>query len=113
MAIAHAMLPPNAGAQSSRLEYRVIHAAPHQLQLVIDDAGRDGFTCVSVARPELDVRLPGVVVTLARQYIETTHVYPTVRHRVVRGSGSGGDFGDLLDRSAAEGYGSADSRSPK
>lgn len=99
-----ATLPSAADAQSGRLEYRAVHAAPYQLQQVIDEAGRDGFTCVSVARPELDVRLPAVVVTLARPYIETTHVNPTVKHRVVRGSGSGGDFGELLDRSAADGY---------
>ena len=104
VASAHATLPPNTDAQSNRLEYRVIHAAPHQLQRVVDEAGRDGFACVSVARPELDVRLPGVVVTLARPYVETTHVYPRAIHRVVRGSGSGGDFGELLDRSAADGY---------
>jgi hypothetical protein len=103
VASTHAMLPHGAEAQSARLEYRVIQAAPYQLQQVIDDAGRDGFTCVSVARPEPDVRLPAVVVTLARPYIETTHVNPTVIHRVVRGSGSGGDFGVLLDR-AADGY---------
>jgi hypothetical protein len=101
---AHVILPPNAEAQSSRLEYRVIHAAPYQLQRVIDDAGRDGFACVSVARPEIDVKMPGVVVTLARPYIETTHVYARVRHRVVRGSGSGGDFGELIDKGAADGY---------
>ena len=104
IASAHAMLPHGAEAQAGRLEYRVVHAAPYQLQLIIDEAGRDGFTCVSVARPELDVRLPGVVVTMSRPYFETTHVYPTVRHRVVRGSGSGGDFGALLDQGAAGGY---------
>jgi hypothetical protein len=96
--------PSSAGAQSGRLEYRVVEAEPHQLQLVLDEAGRDGFACVSVARPEQDVKLPGVVVTLARPYVATTHVHPTVRHRVVRGSGSGGDFGDLLERGAAGGY---------
>ncbi len=102
---AHLLLAPDAHAQSSgRLEYRAVYAAPYQLQQVLDNAGRDGFACVSVARPELDVRLPGVVVTLARPYIETTHVYPTVRHRVVRGSGSGGDFGALLNQGAADGF---------
>jgi hypothetical protein len=103
VASVHATLSPIADAQP-RLEYRVIHAAPYQLQQVIDSAGRDGFSCVSVARPELDVRLPSVVVTLARPYIETTHVNPTVRHRVVRGSGSCGDVGALLDQGAADGY---------
>ncbi len=48
VASAHATLPPDAEAQPGRLEYRAIHAAPYQLQQVIDDAGRDGFTCVSV-----------------------------------------------------------------
>jgi len=103
-ACASATLPRDAAAQPGRLEYRVIHAAPYQLQQVVDDAGRDGFSCVSVARPELDVRMPGVAVTLARPYIETTHVNTRVSHRVVRGSGSGGDFGALLDRAAADGY---------
>jgi hypothetical protein len=41
---------------------------------------------------------------LARPYIETTHVNPTVKHRIVRGSGSGGDFGALLNQGAADGY---------
>lgn len=93
-----------AEAQSGRLEYRVVHAAPYQLQQVIDAAGRDGFACASVARPETDVALPGVVVTLSRPYVEITHVYPTVVHRVVRASGSGGDFADLLAPHAATGY---------
>lgn len=100
---AQATVPSAAHAQSARLEYRAVYATPQQLQLVIDAAGRDGFTCVSVARPELDVRLTGVVVTMARPYFEMTHVYPTVPHRVVRGLGSGGEFGALLDRSAADG----------
>ena len=71
VAITHTTLPaapkPSRAGSISRLQ-----AAPHQLQLVIDAAGRDGFTCVSVARPEIDVKLPGVVVTLARPYIEMT-----------------------------------------
>ena len=104
VASAHATRPPDAYGQPARLEYRAVYAAPYQAQQIIDNAGRDGFTCVSVARPELDVRLPGVLVTLARPYIETTHVYPTVPHRVVRGPGSGGDFGVQLDRVAADGY---------
>ena len=65
---------------------------------------RDRPACVSVERPELDVRLPAVVVTMARPYSETTHVYPRVTHRVMRGSGSGGDFGVLLDRAATDAY---------
>jgi hypothetical protein len=99
-----ATFPPGADAQSGRLEYRAIHAAPYQLQQVVDTAGREGFSCVSVARPELDVRLPGVVVILARPYFQTTHVHPTVIHRVVRSSGSDSNFGALLDRGAAGGY---------
>lgn len=105
VAITQAARPTEAAAQSpGRLDYRAVYAAPYQLQQVIDAAGRDGFTCVSVARPELDVRLPGVLVTLARPHIETTHVNPTVPHRVVRGPGSGGDFGAQLNRTAGDGY---------
>src|SRR5687767_1377699 len=104
VASAHATLVQGADAHPGRLEYRVIHAAPHHLQQVRDDAGRDGLTCAPVGRPDPDVRVSGVVVTMARPDIETTHVYHTVRHRVVRGSGTGGDCGALLDRSAADGY---------
>jgi hypothetical protein len=95
--------PQPTEAQSGRFEYRVVQAAPYQLQLVMDDAGRDGFTCVSVARPELDVRLNSVVVILARPYFETTHVASRVAHRVVRASTST-ELGTLLDRGAAEDY---------
>jgi hypothetical protein len=96
--------PRGAAAQTNRLEYRVVHGAPYQLQQLIDDAGRDGFTCVSVARPEPDVRLSGVVVILARPYIETTHVPSRVTHRIVRTAGSGGELGARLDHGAGEGY---------
>lgn len=96
-------LPPNAAAQSDRLEYRTVLAAPYQLQLVLDAAGRDGFACVSVARPEVAV-FPAVVVTLARTYFQITRVHPRVPHRVVRTQGSGGDLGELLERNAAQGY---------
>lgn len=97
-------LADHASAQVGRLDYRVVFAAPYQLQQVLDAAGRDGFTCVSVARPELDVRLPGVAVIMARPFIETTHVNQTVPHRVVRVAGSGGALAESLERGAAEGY---------
>ncbi|MCC7125579.1 MAG: hypothetical protein IT178_12080 [Acidobacteria bacterium] len=99
-----ATFPPDTEArQTGRLEYRVVQAAPYQLQLVVDEAGRDGFTCVSVARPELDARMSSVVVILARPYVETTHVASRVAHRVVRAFTSS-DLSALLDRGAAEGY---------
>lgn len=98
-----AAVPHDTQAQSGRLEYRVVQAAPYQLQLVMDAAGRDGFTCVSVARPELDVTLDSVVVVLARPYVETTYVPKPVAHRVVRATTST-DLGTLLDRGAVEGY---------
>jgi hypothetical protein len=93
-----------AGAQPARLEYRVVHAAPRELQRRIDEAGREGFECVSVARPEPDVRLNGLVVILARPWMATTQVTPRIPHRVLLGGGGGGDLGALLERGAADGY---------
>jgi hypothetical protein len=103
-AVVVAGVVPPAGAQPVRLEYRVVHAAPRELQRRIDEAGRDGYTCAAVARPEPDVRLNGVVVILSRPYMATTQVTPRIAHRVVLGTGSGGDLAELLDRGAAQGY---------
>ena len=91
-------------AQPERLEYRVVQAAPRELQRRIDEAGREGYTCVSVARPEPDVRLNGVVVILARPWSTTVSSPPRARHRVERAAGGGSDLQSLLDRSGSEGF---------
>jgi hypothetical protein len=101
-ALAIAGGPIDAEAQPARLEYRVVHAAPRELQRRVDEAGREGFSCVSVARPEQDVRLNGVVVILARP--ATVIRGPRVMHRIELGGGGGGDLQALLDRGGAEGF---------
>ncbi len=94
--------PPLTEAQGTRLEYRVVHAAPRELQRRIDEAGRDGYSCVSVARPEQDVRLNGVVVILARS--ASVIPPPRVMHRIALGGGGGGDLEALLERAGSEGF---------
>ena len=95
-------MSPAVDAQSARLEYRVVHAAPRELQHRIDEAGRDGFECVSVARPEQDVTLNGVVVIMARPANVITP--PRVMHRIALGAGSGGDLQTILERGGTEGF---------
>lgn len=102
IAAVSAVAPPSVEAQPVRLEYRVVHAAPRELQRRVDEAGRDGFTCVSVARPEQDVKLNGVVVILARP---ATAIPPTrVMHRIELGGGGGSDLQALLERGGSEGF---------
>src|SRR5262249_49548045 len=88
-------------AQSARLEYRVVFANARELPRRLDEAGRDGFACAMVARPDPDVRLPGVVVVMSRQ---TGAGAKAATHRVGLGGGSGTGLPALVDRAAADGY---------
>jgi hypothetical protein len=94
--------PHHPRAQTApRLESRVVFASARQLARQLDEAGRDGYGCVTVARPELGVNAPGVAVVLGRQ----AGASPSpVSHRVVTASGAGADLQALLERAGAEGF---------
>jgi len=91
-------------AQPPRREYRVVFASARQLARQLDDAGRDGFVCEIVARPELRAGAPpapGIVVVLGRP---AGSANAAAAHRVVTGGGGGSDLGPSLDRSGAAGF---------
>jgi len=89
-----------ASAQSPRLEFRVVVAQKNSLLRQLDEAGRDGFACLTVARNEPGPAFPGVVVILAREM--GAPVAPPA-HAVVTGIGSAA--GDAaLDRAGADGF---------
>ncbi len=94
--------PGRVDAQPARTEYRVVFAAPREVQRRVDEAGREGFSCLAVARPELDVKLNGVVVVLGRSARPGS---ATVEHRAVLASGGGSDLQSLLARGGADGFG--------
>jgi len=87
-------------AQSVRLEYRVVFASAKQLARQLDEAGRDGYGCVAIARSEPGAGVPGVVVVLGRPAgVQAA----AVTHRVIVGGGGGADLQSLLDRAGADG----------
>jgi hypothetical protein len=87
-------------AQSARLEYRVVFAPAAELGRRLDDAGREGYACLGVARPEPDAPMSGVVVVLSRP---VGQVRAGVVHRVIPGGGRGSDLQLSLDRAGALG----------
>jgi len=86
-------------AQSTRVDYRVVFANARELPRQLDDAGKQGFGCAMVARPEPEAAVPGVVVVLSRPVGSST----PVAHRVARGGGGGNDLGSVIDRAGADG----------
>ena len=85
--------------QAPRLEFRVVVAQKGSLLRQLDEAGRDGFACLTVAQNEPGTIVPGVVVILARE--AGAPVAPAA-HRVIAGVGSSADA--MLDRAGAEGF---------
>ncbi len=91
-------------AQPVRIDHRVVFASARQLARQLDEAGREGFVCETVARPELRAGappVPGVVVVLGRPAGSSN---AAAAHRVVTGGGNGADLGPTLDRSGAAGF---------
>jgi hypothetical protein len=109
MKIAHALLVAGIVALASkpapaaeiRLEYRVVFASRKDLGRQMESAGRDGFACVAVARPDPTVAAPGVVVLLGRPAGAPA---ATVANRVVVGGWAGTDLETPLDRAGGEGF---------
>ena len=90
-----------APATEPRLEYRVVYAARKDLGRQLEAAGRDGYACVAVARPDPDVALPGVVVLLGRP---AGAAAAAVANRVVVGGWAGADLPAPLDSAGGEGF---------
>jgi hypothetical protein len=87
-------------AQAERFEYRVVFASARQLARQLDEAGREGYACQTVARSEPGVKIPGIVVVLSRTAGSST---AAVTHRMVTSGGGGADLQPLLDRAGADG----------
>jgi hypothetical protein len=99
--MALALCHPSLDAQTPRLEYRVAFASAARLASQLESAGRDGFRCVAVARPDPGVVSPGLAVVLARA---TEGARPPVMARVVNAGYMGADLQPPLERAGAEGF---------
>jgi len=100
-ALALAAIQTTTAADTPRLEYRVAVATGRQLAAQLDSAGRDGFACAAVARPDPGVVAPGIAVVLGRIAGGAPH---PVAHRVVAGGYMGTDFQEALERVGADGF---------
>jgi hypothetical protein len=94
------MLQP-ALAEKPRLEYRAVHAPARDLGRRLEAAGREGFSCMAVARPDPGAAPPGVVVLLGRA---VGGAPSAVAHRVVAGGWAGTDLEAPLEKAGAEGF---------
>lgn len=88
-------------AAEVRLEYRVVFASARDLGRQLDAAGREGFACVTVARPDPGAAPPGVVVLLGRPAGASTS---PVLHRVIKAGWAGTDLPEPLDRAGSDGF---------
>src|SRR5512141_597003 len=90
-----------AGGAETRLDYRVVYASRRDLGRQLESAGRDGYACLAVARPDPGAAPPGVVVLLGRPAGPPAS---PVSNRVVAGGWAGTDLEPLLDRAGGEGF---------
>jgi hypothetical protein len=88
-------------ADTPKYEYRVVFATGRQLAARLESAGRDGYGCVTVARPDPGVVVPGVVVVVGRR---SDGAHPPIAHRVVGVPYNGADREAPLDKAGAEGF---------
>src|SRR5262245_46519178 len=88
-------------ADAPKYEYRVVFATARQLAAQLASAGRDGYACVAVARPDPGVVVPAIAVVVGRR---SDGAHPAVAHRVVTGGRMGSDFQASLDGAGAEGF---------
>jgi hypothetical protein len=88
-------------AGTPRLEYRVAFATARHLAAQLESAGRDGYGCVSVGRPDPGVVAPGIAVVLGRT---AGGSHPPVANRVVASGFMGADLQAPLDRAGADGF---------
>lgn len=88
-------------AEKPRLEYRVVYAPARDLGRRLEAAGREGYACVGVARPDPGAAPPGVVVLLGRA---VGGAPSAVAHRVVAGGWAGTDLEAPLEKAGAEGF---------
>jgi hypothetical protein len=88
-----------ARADTPRLDYRIVFANARHLEAQLESAGRDGFACIAVARPDPGVVSPGIAVVLGRIAGGKNAAVP---HRVVTGGYSGSELQESLDRAGAD-----------
>jgi hypothetical protein len=104
-ALALALMPglirATTAADTPRLEFRVAVATARQLAAQLESAGRDGYGCVSVARPDPGVVAPGIAVVLGRP---AGGAHPPIANRVVTGGFMGTDLQASLDAAGAGGF---------
>lgn len=100
-ALALALIQTTTAADTPRLDYRIAYATGRQLAAQLDSAGRDGYGCVGLARPDPGVIAPGVAVVLGRP---ASGPHPPIAHRVVTGGYMGTDLQASLDRAGADGF---------
>jgi hypothetical protein len=86
-------------ASAVNSEYRVIFASASQIERQLDDLGREGYACVSLARPDPGSRVPGIVAILARTANTTG---PVATHKVIIGGRD--DMKVPLTKSGSEGF---------
>ena len=79
------------------IEYRVAFAPAAQLERRLDELARDGFACVTLARPEPGSNVTGVAVILARSAASTSSA-----HRVLIGGRD--DLKTPLTTNGADGF---------
>ncbi len=96
-----AWMTGSAAAEKPRVDYRVVYGRAKDLGRQLESAGRDGYACAAVARPDPGAAPPGVVVVLARP--AGTPSTP-VSHRAIVGGWAGTDLQELLDRAGGEGF---------
>lgn len=89
-----------ASAEKAKVEYRVVYAHAKDLARPLEAAGRDGFACVGVARPDLGAAPEGVAVILGRP--AGTSASPVANRAIV--SGWGKDVQEALERAGGEGF---------
>ncbi len=68
----------------------MVFASATQLSRQLDEVGRDGYACTTVAHGDAAVALPGVVVALGRPVGGPAD---PVMHRVIVAPGNGVDLG--------------------
>ncbi len=100
-ASAVALACPPLRAEERRDEYRVVFASRKDLGRQMESAGREGYACVAVARPDPGAAPPGVVVLLGR----TAGAPPAAAaNRVVVAGWAGPDLEAPLESAGGEGF---------
>src|SRR5262249_40042002 len=91
----------SAPAEKPKAEYRVVFAPARDLGRQLEAAGKAGFACIALARPDPGVGPGGVVAILGRSVGAPPEA---VTHRVFVGSLTGTDAASPLEKAGGEGF---------